>query len=144
MSRKVELPGSYPTIEVTERAAPRPCFLIFEVAGPEVSGFVTFNLEPYFSGPEEDVFVTSGRVSRWTFNGPQFDDPLKVDGAQVEFSGLMPRGNPFPLRTKLFGEGLTFEESGVMPPASRAYAAAIIDAVIGLWYELDKASTSLS
>jgi hypothetical protein len=59
-------------------------------------------------------------------------------------SGTYTRGNPFPLRTKLFGEGLTFEESGVMPPASRAYAAAIIDAVIGLWYELDKASTSLS
>lgn len=133
-SGSVELPSGYSAIEVVERACPRPQYVTYEIDGPRASGSITLNLKPW-SEANDEMWITAGRISQWTFNGPRFHNDLTVDGLLVDFSGTLPREDPFPLKDKILGQGLEFEWSGAMPQASCDYASTVIDAVVGIWHE---------
>lgn len=71
-----------------------------------MSGSVTFNTQPW-ADSDCEIWVTAGKITGWSFNGPQFCNNLTVDGFCVDFSGELPREDPFPLRDKIYGQGLS-------------------------------------
>jgi hypothetical protein len=133
---RVELQNGHELLEVTKVPCTREHYVTYKVASSRASGSVTFNTQPW-TDSDCEIWVTAGKVTNWSFNGPQFSNDLTVDGFQVDFSGELPRGNPFPLRDKLYGQGLEFEWSGLLPEASRGYASAVVDAVVDVWHKSD-------
>ncbi|MGH3428088.1 MAG: hypothetical protein ACREP9_22740 [Candidatus Dormibacteraceae bacterium] len=135
-SETVELPHGYGTVEIAQAPCEREHYVTYEVTGSRVCGSVTFNTQPW-SNSDSHIWVTAGKVSAWTLNGPQFTNDLVVDGCAIQFSGELPRGNPFPIRKNIYGQGLEFERTDLIPPTTRDYASAVIDAVVGVWHEND-------
>jgi hypothetical protein len=132
----IGLGGGNAPLEVAEVPCAREHYMTYRVGSSRAAGSITFNTHPW-TDSDDEIWVTAGKVTGWSFNGPEFSNDLTVDGFQVDFSGELPRENPLPLRDKLSGQGLEFERSGLLPETSRDYASALVDAVVSVWHNSD-------